>query len=124
MAREAIQKLKYYCKLPDTRGIFNGVLHHGNWQEVNIVDSNASTTRGGHYHRHTTEAIFVLSGKAEVELSSCEDPTAKWQLTLEAGEGIEIPPMTIHTFHYTEESTHLQLLNVRFDPLQQDLITV
>ena len=86
--------------------------------------TNAGCVRGGHYHRQTNEVIFLLRGKANVALCPCDDPTATIHIGLEAGEGIQIPPLTIHWFTYQEDSTHLQLLDQRFDPNHQDLFNV
>jgi dTDP-4-dehydrorhamnose 3,5-epimerase-like enzyme len=124
MIIEKIKTLSGYCRLSDPRGEFQGIINQGNWQEVNIVHSHASTTRGGHFHRRTTEVIFLLKGKAEVELALCDHLNEKIRITLLAGEGVQISPLTVHTFHYLEDSTHLQLLDLRFDPIQQDLINV
>jgi dTDP-4-dehydrorhamnose 3,5-epimerase-like enzyme len=113
--------LKNYCMLTDARGDIQGLVNHGNWQEVNIVHSHALSTRGGHFHRKTTEAILILKGKAVVDFFPCGLEEEKVQMTLLAGEGVQIPPMTVHTFHYLEDSSHLQLLDSRFDPTQPDL---
>ncbi len=63
----------------------------------------------------------MLSGRAEVELTSCKDIENTVRISLGAGEGIQIPPHTIHDFKYVEDSIHLQLLDKRFDPINQDL---
>lgn len=115
------QPKKFYLKQSDDRGVFQGIINHGAWQEVNVVYTQAFQTRGGHFHRHTTEAIFMLTGRAEVVLTLCGDAEKKITLTLVEGEGIEIPPYTAHDFKYLEDSTHLQLLDLRFDPENQDL---
>jgi hypothetical protein len=116
--------LRGYCTLFDARGEFQGIINQGNWQEVNIVHSCALTTRGGHYHRQTTEIIFLLKGKADVELAPFERLNEKSRVTLLAGQGVQVLPLTVHTLHYLEDSTHLQLLNLRFDPTQQDLVAI
>jgi dTDP-4-dehydrorhamnose 3,5-epimerase-like enzyme len=101
----------------------NGLVNHGNWAEVNIVTSWAHSSRGGHFHRHTTEVIFMISGKADVELTHCDLQEPGTRLTLAAGEGLEIFPQTVHTFYYLEDSTHLQLLDAKFDPTAPDLVS-
>jgi dTDP-4-dehydrorhamnose 3,5-epimerase-like enzyme len=124
MIFEKPQTLSSYCTFSDERGQFQGIINQGNWQEVNIVHSNTATIRGGHFHRHTTEVIFLLSGKADVDLAPCDHLNEKTRITLLAGEGVRIAPLTVHTFHYLEDSTHLQLLDLRFDPTQQDLVAI
>jgi dTDP-4-dehydrorhamnose 3,5-epimerase-like enzyme len=121
MQTKRFQPKKFYLKQSDDRGVFQGIINHGAWQEVNVVYTQAFQTRGGHFHRHTTEAIFMLTGRADVVLTLCGDGEKKITLTLVEGEGIEIPPYTAHDFKYLEDSTHLQLLDLRFDPENQDL---
>ena len=113
-----------YCKLADVRGEFLGIVNHGNWQEINIVHSKAASTRGGHYHRKTTEIIFMLEGEAEVVLAPCHDFQRPERLTLTAGEGIQITPLTAHLLTYPTDSKHIQLLDLRFDPANMDLFAI
>lgn len=124
MMPEIHQPLKYYCKFSDDRGGFEGIINHGNWQEVNVVNTLAECTRGGHYHIQTTEVIFLLTGKADVEVCPYNDPTKITRISLKAGEGIQISPMTAHRFTYQQNSSHLQLLDQRFDPSNPDLFNV
>jgi dTDP-4-dehydrorhamnose 3,5-epimerase-like enzyme len=121
MQTEAIQPKRFYLKHSDSRGVFQGIINDGTWQEVNVVHTQAFHVRGGHFHRHATEAIFMLTGRAEVILTRCDDTGKKVTFTLIEGEGIEIPPYVAHVFKYLEDSSHLQLLDIRFDPDNQDL---
>ena len=114
--------IKNYCNLSDTRGHMNGIINNGKWEEVNIVTTNANNSRGGHFHRQTIEVIFMLSGRAEVELSNPNRKNENEKLVLVAGEGLEIFPETAHTFHYLEDSSHLQLLSSKFNANDPDLI--
>lgn len=100
----------------------NGIINYGKWEEVNIVTTNAMSSRGGHFHRQTTEVIFMLSGRAEVELFKIKGKNTK--LALAAGEGLEIYPETAHTFYYLEDSSHLQLLSIKFNVNDPDLVEV
>ena len=117
------QQFTLYSEQSDARGSFQGILNTGNWREVNVVYTKAGQIRGGHFHQHTSEVIFILSGRAEVLLTPCEDLSKRIVLMLKAGEGIRIPPMVAHDFNYLEDSMHLQLLDKCFDPANQDLIT-
>lgn len=116
--------MRCYCKFSDERGGFEGIVNQGSWQEINIVHTHAGCSRGGHYHRQTIEVIFLLTGKADVELSPWDDLTAITRISLMAGEGLQIPTLTVHRFTYLENSTHVQLLDHRFDPDNQDLFNV
>ena len=116
-----IKKITTYINQLDKRGEFLGLINEGNWQEVNFVKTQADTMRGGHFHIKTNEIIFLLTGKVRVELCECNDFDKKHSFTLNAGEGIKIPPYTFHTFSYLEDSTHIQMLDIPFDPENQDI---
>lgn len=117
------ERLKYYSRIQDSRGSLEGIVNQGQWQEVNIVKTLATQVRGGHFHRRTQEIIFLLSGKALVELAPCNQICHPEKLILLPGEGIKILPNTIHLFTYLEDSTHIQLMDLRFDPQNQDMYT-
>jgi dTDP-4-dehydrorhamnose 3,5-epimerase-like enzyme len=121
MQTESFKLLKFYSKQTDSRGVFEGVINQDTWQEVNVVHTKAFQMRGGHFHRHTTEVIFMMAGRAKVILTQCNEPNQKVTFTLAEGEGIKIPPYTAHDFNYLEDSIHLQLLDLRFDPDEKDL---
>lgn len=114
--------LSYYFQCSDERGIFKGIINSGQWQEVNLVHTQANQLRGGHYHRQTTEVIFLLSGSASVELKEVDSPNQRSSLILAPGQGLQIQPRIAHWFQYHEDSIHIQLLNQKYDPSLQDLI--
>lgn len=114
--------LDYYFQSSDERGSFKGVVNSGHWEEINIVHTQAGKIRGGHYHQQTTEIIFLVDGLARVELAEVDDPTHVSSLTLRPGQGVKIDPSTAHWLYYHEDSVHIQLLDHRFDPIDQDLI--
>ena len=119
-----VKTITSYCKFADKRGEFLGILNSGNWQEINLVQTNESATRGGHYHRKATEIIFLIEGQAQVILAPYDDLERSQEYTLEPSHGIQIPPYTAHRFIYQAKSKHLQLLDLRFDPMNEDLFAV
>lgn len=114
----------FYASFDDSRGSFKGIINQGHWQEINFVETHANKVRGGHFHRHTQEIIFILSGKAIVDLAPSSDLTKSERIMLASGEGIKIPPYTNHVFTYLEKTTHVQLLDRPFDPANQDIYTL
>jgi dTDP-4-dehydrorhamnose 3,5-epimerase-like enzyme len=119
-----IPKISCYINRSDHRGSFWGLVNQGSWQEVNFVATQAGEVRGGHFHKRTQEVIFLLRGKAEVELQHCQNPEQKQQFVLNSGEGIEIKPYMLHTLRYLEDSEQVALLDVPFDPTNPDLHTL
>ncbi|XGB41668.1 MAG: WxcM-like domain-containing protein [Nodosilinea sp. LVE1205-7] len=116
-----IQKITSYINQSDQRGEFLGLINRGNWQEINFVKTRAGKVRGSHFHRKTNEVIFLVTGKVDIELCDCNEPDKKTKLLLNAGEGVKITPFIFHTFHYLEDSVHIQLLDIPFDVKNQDL---
>lgn len=100
-----------------------GLVNQGDWQEVNFVSTQANQFRGGHFHTRTNEVIFLLKGKAKVELQDCHHPEQKQQFVLNSGEGIRIEPYVLHSLLYLEDSEQIALLDTPFDPNNPDLHT-
>lgn len=103
----------------DGRGSFTSILNRGEWKEVNLVESREGAVRGNHYHKHTTEYIYLLSGEAEVTLQPMSQPAETVHML--PGEGIFIYPFTNHTFLFTKDSLHLALLSEVFANENPDL---
>ncbi|WP_089131204.1 polysaccharide biosynthesis C-terminal domain-containing protein [Tolypothrix sp. NIES-4075] len=108
----------------DQRGLFLGLVNQGVWQEVNFVKTQAGQIRGGHFHTRTNEVIFLVRGRAEVELQACDRSQQKQVFILNAGEGVQIKPYILHTLRYLEDSEQIALLDVPFDPADPDLHTL
>ena len=118
------EKISCYMNRSDHRGSFIGLMNQGSWQEVNFVSTQAGQIRGGHFHTKTNEVIFLLRGKATVELQNCHDLEQKQQFILNSGEGVEIKPYMLHTLRYLEDSEQVALLDRPFDPADPDLHTL
>lgn len=112
-----------YMNCLDQRGAFLGLVNEGMWKEVNFVKTQAGQLRGGHFHTKTNEIIFLVSGRAEVELQSCDDSQQRQTFILNSGEGVQIKPYTLHSLYYLEDSEQVALLDVPFDPASPDLHT-
>ena len=75
--------------------------------------------RGGHYHKHTRELFYILSGEIEIiieELGSGE----KEQFTAKPGDIFVIEPMHVHTFRSLSDASWLNMLNPALDPDDMD----
>jgi len=113
------EKTKPHLRLTDERGSFTSILNRGEWKEINWVESKQGAIRGNHYHKHTIEYIYLLSGEAEVRLQPLNQ--AAQTLRILPGEGIFIHPFTYHTFIFSQDSTHLALLSEVFTDENPDL---
>lgn len=84
----------------DGRGSLVQLVHEG-YKQINVVTTRAGVTRGGHYHKISTEAFFVVSGQVAVEFRKgaamrCE--------TFHEGEFFRIPPLVSHTMHFLKDT--------------------
>ena len=60
--------LKPFHNFYDNRGEIKGIINEGNWEESNLIFSKKGSIRGNHYHKETTELIFLIEGKIEIIL--------------------------------------------------------
>lgn len=114
-------KLPCYFHHPDRRGLFLGHVNQGIRQEGTFVKTQARQFRCRHCHTRTNEVIFLVRGKAEVELQDCDLPQQKQPLILNPGERVQIKPDLLHNL---EDSEQLALLNVPFAPAHPELHTL
>ena len=88
-----------YFRFNDDRGEIKGIINEGNWEESNLIFSKKGSIRGNHYHKETTELIFLIEGKIEIILM---DLIVKKKITLVLEENsiLKITPYTLHTFKF------------------------
>lgn len=83
----------------DARGELVQLVHTG-YEQVNVLASRAGTIRGGHYHKHSREAFYVISGS--VALTFRRDGRQE-QRTFYAGEFFLIHPYVVHSMDFSED---------------------
>lgn len=117
-APKVIKFIKHYFESKDSRGSITGLINSGSWQEINVIESKAGITRGGHYHRNTVEAFIILAGKIEIELRDLAGNTEK--LTVKKNDVFIIPVNTVHSFHCITNSKWINMLSIKHDPDNPD----
>lgn len=97
----------------DGRGKLFQLVHEG-FQQVNILETKKGVIRGGHYHKISKEAFFIIRGRAEVTLKrdGREEKHAFGE-----GDFFLIHPYTVHSMYFPEESIMAVLYDV---PVEQD----
>ena len=65
---ELYERVRPDFEFSDTRGALVQLVHEG-YEQVNVLTTRAGVTRGGHYHKETAEAFFVVDGRVTVGLS-------------------------------------------------------
>ena len=103
----------------DERGILLWVsqkLLDFDFKYITIGSIKPGCKRGGHYHKKTYEQFMCVNGK--IEYMRDEDSTV-----MEAGDIVEVPVETMHTFVNVGEDTayFLEFKSTEFDKLDPDM---
>lgn len=97
---ELFEYLKPDFSFSDTRGSLFQLVHTG-YEQINILTTKAGVMRGGHYHKETAEAFFVIEGLLEATL--LEDHMQQTQM-FQTGDFFRIPPYVSHTMKFIEDT--------------------
>ena len=92
----------------DERGTLTQIAHAG-YTQINAVTSKAGTLRGGHYHKQSTEAFYIISGTVEVTLSRDNEQE---KVAFHSGDFFRIEPYTVHSMLYTEDTVLIALYDI------------
>lgn len=96
-----IEVLKPDFEFNDNRGKLLQLLH-GEIAQVNYVESNPSSLRGGHYHKLNKETFFIIDGEVEVTVRK-EGKEEK--ISFRSGDMFSIEKNVIHSFDYKKFTT-------------------
>ena len=78
----------------------------GGYAQVNVLKTYGGVTRGGHYHKRSTEAFYVVSGTTHVSFARGDESEER---VFHSGDFFEVPPNTVHTLHFPEDCVLLAL---------------
>ena len=112
--------LESYQRHEDARGRFLGITNQGEWREMNYLETEAGTVRGGHYHRETLELFYIIDGRVKIEIRDLEGREMARE-TVEGGAIVLIEPMEVHTFTALEHCRWINALSVTMDPAHPDI---
>ncbi|MGH9443215.1 MAG: cupin domain-containing protein [Thermoanaerobaculia bacterium] len=91
----------------DARGSIRDVLVRETIDCVTIIDNVAGAVRGNHYHKDTTQWLYVLSGRIVVASQKTGSPVEEREIT--AGEMVRHDPLESHSTRALEDSSFLVL---------------
>ena len=103
--------LKPYFRFSDDRGEISGIFQDKNWREINYLQSKKGCQRGGHYHRKTQEAFYIIEGKIKILLRDVKTKKER-EFIAEKGDIFEIPINAMHTFDIIENSSWINMLSI------------
>ena len=92
----------------DERG-FLYQLCHDDWKQINVSKTIAGTFRGGHYHKNTKEAFFIIDGEVSVLL---EKDHKKEEIIFKTGDFFLINPYVVHSFTFNKDSLMVALYDI------------
>lgn len=95
----------------DDRGsisdIFNSPdpIHH-----IGLITFTAGAVRANHYHKHSKQYDYILSGKIELRILDRENRSAQVEsFILEKGEAVIIPENIVHAYKALEPSEMIDM---------------
>lgn len=92
----------------DERGFLYQLCRNG-WKQVNVSKTAAGTFRGGHYHKETKEAFFIVEG--EVELTLEKDQKVE-TYTFKDGDFFVLLPYALHSFNFKKDTLMVALYDI------------
>jgi len=113
-------RLEPYFRFDDDRGAFLGISQGSAWREANMVETRKGMTRGGHYHKHTSELFFILEGAVKIDLLDIRTGEER-QLTAEKGEIFIVEPGEVHTFCALTDAVWINMLSQPMDQNDPDV---
>jgi len=93
--------LKTDFKFKDIRGSLTQLAHNG-WEQINVLITHKDVFRGGHYHKKTKEAFYVISGELVVTFTDKNGKSEKQ--VFHSGDFFMIYPFVSHSMDFREET--------------------
>ena len=93
----------------DDRGSITDILHHTPFQHAAIITSYKGAIRGNHYHKETTQYLYLTKGRLRYwYLRAPLDPVQF--VDVWAGDLVTTPPLEVHTLEILAEATQFLVL--------------
>lgn len=102
---EMISFLEPDFSFKDERGGLVQLVRDG-WKQVNVSQTKAGVKRGGHYHKTTREAFFIIEGALEAVLEKGDKTETH---SFKTGDFFVIEPYAVHSFTFTADTLMVAL---------------
>jgi dTDP-4-dehydrorhamnose 3,5-epimerase-like enzyme len=122
-----IKFIDRYFITKDSRGALEGLIDFGTWEEINYIYSESGVTRGHHYHKYTSEAFFIISGKIKITTQKVDQEKLIGLIefhTVNKGQVFIINPKTFHIFEILEDSEWINILSDKMDSVEPDIFRI
>lgn len=80
----------------DRRGSITDIFYKENINHVAIIKSKKGVKRGDHYHKKTTQYMYIVKGKLEYWYKKLNSKKAPRFKTLKPGDLVKTPPYEMH----------------------------
>ena len=88
------KKLKVYFK--DKRGTITDIFYKEKINHVAIIKSKKGARRGDHYHKKTTQFMYITKGKLEYWYKKLNSKSKAKMKILKPGDLVKTPPLEMH----------------------------
>ena len=88
------KKLKTNFK--DRRGTITDIFYKKNIQHVAIIKSKPNVIRGNHYHKKTTQWMYITKGSLQYWYKKLNSKKSSKMKLLTVGDLVETPPNEMH----------------------------
>ena len=122
-----IKFISNYFEHKDERGSIKGLVNFGQWEELNIIESEAGMIRGNHYHIVTEELFVILDGKISVSVQKVENKIFIGEIEefiVKSGDVFLIEKGTNHIFEILEKSRWINMLSTKTDNKCPDIVRI
>jgi len=96
----SVQRPKIAFK--DSRGVIVDILDGIPVECVTVLTSKRGTVRGNHFHKKTTQYLYVVDGKLRLHTQSPGQPVRR--RVIRRGDLVVTPPLERHAFEAIEDS--------------------
>lgn len=106
-----INTLSVDFSFEDARGSLVQLVHEG-YQQINVLKTNKGVFRGGHYHKISREAFFVISGCVEVAVYAVNCSENEQKYLFKQGDFFEVVPNTVHSMDFPEDCVMVAMYDI------------
>jgi dTDP-4-dehydrorhamnose 3,5-epimerase-like enzyme len=100
-----MKKTKIKIAFKDSRGFIKDIFYKEKINHVaHIITNNARAVRGNHYHKKTTQFIYIVSGSLNYWYKTLNSKKKAKMIHVLKGEIVKTPPYEIHALTFNEKN--------------------
>lgn len=100
-----MKKIKIKIATKDDRGNISDIFYKHPVDHVTIINSKKGSFRGDHYHKFTTQHMFMTKGSLRYYYRQIdEDNTKVKSVIVRQGEMVSTPPNEVHALEIIEDN--------------------